>query len=134
MGPVLSGYVGGIINRVSSVMWMSGIQIIIFLGALQTIPQQLYEAAVVDGASEFDKLWKITLPLTMPAILLNIVYTLIDSFTSSNNQVIAYISKVSFTDFLLTYGSALSWVYFLIIGIILAIVFAVMRRRTFYLG
>ena len=133
-GESLSGYVGAIINRISSVMWISGVQIIIFLGVLQTIPTQLYEAAVVDGASEFDKLWKITLPLTMPAILLNSVYTLIDSFTSKDNVVITYISRVSFKDFMLAKGSALSWMYFLIIALLLAAVFAAVRKRVFYMG
>ena len=115
-------------------MWISGVQIIIFLGVLQTIPTQLYEASVVDGASEFDKLWKITIPLTMPAILLNIVYTLIDSFTRTDNKVIAYISEVSFKNFMLSYGSALSWTYFSIIGVLLILIFIVMKRYTFYMG
>ena len=134
LGTTLSGYVGAIINRISSVMWISGVQIVIFLGVLQTIPTQLYEASVVDGASEFDKLWKITLPLTMPAILINVVYTVIDSFTSSGNAVIAYISQDSYKNYLLSYGSALRWIYFVIIGLLLAAVFAVLRRGMFYLG
>lgn len=134
LGSTLSGYVGGIINTISSVMWISGVQILIFLGVLQTIPTQLYEASIVDGASEFDKLWKITLPLTMPAILINIVYTLIDSFTSKSNKVISYISDISFKNFMLSYGSALSWIYFAMIGLLLIVVFAVMKRYTFYLG
>ena len=134
LGTTLSGYVGSLINRISSVMWVSGIQIIIFLGVLQTIPPQLYEASVIDGASEFDKLWNITLPLTMPAIEINVVYTLIDSFTNVNNKVITYISQVSFKNFLFSYGSAISWIYFAIIGVLLALFFALMRRRTFYMG
>lgn len=134
LGSTLAGYVGAIINKISSVMWISGIQIIIFLGVLQTIPPALYEASVVDGASEFDKLWKITIPLTMPAILLNTVYTLIDSFTNTGNKVIKYITTVSFQNFTLSYGSALSWMYFLIIGIILFLVFLIMRRYTYYMG
>lgn len=132
LGSQLSGYVGAIVNRISSVMWLSGIQIIIFLGSLQTIPASLYEAAVVDGASEFDKLWKITLPMVMPAVLLNTIYTLIDSFTSSSNKVISYIQTVSFKNFLLSYGSALSWMYFVIVGVVIAVAFAVIRRFTFY--
>ena len=134
-GGALSDTIGTIINRISSVMWISGVQIIIFLGVLQTIPAQLYEASVVDGASEFDKLWKITLPLTMPAILLNTVYTLIDSFTSRNNAVISYIADVTFGDtMMLSYGSALSWIYFVVVSIVLALVFLFMRKRTFYMG
>ena len=87
---------------------------------------------MVDGASEFDKLWKITLPMVMPAVLLNTIYTLIDSFTSSSNKVISYIQTVSFKNFLLSYGSALSWMYFVIVGVVIAVAFAVIRRFTFY--
>lgn len=134
LGPELSGIIGAVVNKISSVMWISGVQIVIFLGVLQTIPESLYEAAVVDGASEFDKLWKITLPLTMPAIQLNIVFTLISSFTSADNAVISYITDVSFGSFMLSYGSALSWIYFLIIGILLAITFKILKRYTFYMG
>lgn len=134
LGSGISATVGEIINRINSLMWLSGIQIIIFLGVLQTIPDALYEASVIDGASEFDKLWKITIPLSMPAILLNVVYSVIDSFTNTSNKVIGYISKVSFSNFMLSYGSALSWMYFLIIGILLSVIFLLMRKRTFYLG
>ena len=128
LGTTLSGYVGDIINRISSVMWISSIQIIIFLGALQSIPESLYEAADIDGASAFDKLWKITLPMVMPAIELNIVFTVINSFTNSDNEVMTYISNVSFKNLMLSYGSALIWMYFVIVAVILAVVFFVTKR------
>ena len=128
LGTTLSGYVGDIINRISSVMWISSIQIIIFLGALQSIPESLYEAADIDGASAFDKLWKITLPMVMPAIEVNIVFTVINSFTNSDNEVMTYISNVSFKNLMLSYGSALIWMYFVIVAVILAVVFFVTKR------
>ena len=127
-GVALSKYIGDIVNRISSVMWISSIQIIIFLGALQSIPNSLYEAADIDGASAFDKLWKITLPMTMPAIELNIVFTVINSFTSSENSVMTYISNVSFSNLMLSYGSALVWMYFLLVAVILAVVFRITQK------
>lgn len=127
-GPTLSGYVGSIVNRISSVMWISSIQIIIFLGSLQSIPDSLYEAADIDGASAFDKLWKITLPMVLPAIELNIVFTVISSFTSSENAAMTYISNVSFKNLMLSYGSAMVWMYFLLVAVILIIIFWFMRR------
>lgn len=127
-GERLSGYVGSIINRISSVMWISSIQIIIFLGSLQNIPKSLYEAADMDGASEFEKLWMITLPMVMPSIELNIVFTVISSFTSSDNALMAYISNVSFKNLMLSYGSAMAWMYFLLVGIIMFAVFRVTRK------
>jgi ABC-type sugar transport system permease subunit len=127
-GERLSGYVGNIINRISSVMWISSIQIIIFLGALQNIPQSLYEAAEIDGASEFEKFWKITLPMVMPSVELNVVFTVINSFTSSDNALMTYISNVSFKNLMLSYGSAMAWMYFLLVGIIMAVILMVIRK------
>lgn len=127
-GATLSGYVGKIVNRISSVTWISSIQIIIFLGALQNIPKALYEAADIDGASEFEKLWKITLPMVIPAIELNVVFTIIDSFTSADNKMMTYVSNVSFKNMMLSYGSAMAWMYFMIVAIILALIFVIARR------
>lgn len=119
LGAQLSGNVADIVNRISSVMWISSIQIIIFLGALQNIPKSMYEAADMDGASEFEKLWKITIPMVMPAMELNIIFTIISSFTSASNSVMTYISNVSFKNLMLSYGSAMAWMYFALIGILL---------------
>lgn len=130
LGAQLSGNVADIVNRISSVMWISSIQIIIFLGALQNIPKSMYEAADMDGASEFEKLWKITIPMVMPAMELNIIFTIISSFTSASNSVMTYISNVSFKNLMLSYGSAMAWMYFALIGILLLFVFAIMRRTT----
>lgn len=123
-----------IITRVSSVMWLSGIQIIIFLGALQTIPETLYEAALCDGATEWEKFWKITLPLTMPTIALNLIYTIIDYFSNADNQVVVYIANLFNNELQFSYASALAWLYFLIMGMIIAVIMFFMNKRMYYMG
>ena len=133
LGP-LGEPMAAVVNRVSSVMWLSGIQIIIFTGALQTIPEQLYEAAYCDGATEWEKFWKITLPLTTPNIALNLIYTIIDYFSNANNEVVTYISELFNTELQFSYASALAWLYFAIMGIIIALIMIFMKRRTFYMG
>lgn len=133
LGPVAASYVQQVLNQVSAILWMSGIQIIIFLGALQTIPAAYYEAAYCDGATEWEKFWKITLPLMMPTILLNIIYTMIDYFTNIENAVINYTITVTFKDFRLGYGSALGWTYFAIVGVLVMVVFTAMKKHTFYM-
>jgi len=130
LGPIAAEYLQNVLNRVSSILWMSGIQIIVFLGALQTIPSSLYEAAYCDGATQWEKFWKITLPLSTPTILLILVYTMIDYFTNIENAVMRYIITVSFGNFMLSYGSALSWMYFLVVSVILLLVAALMRKFT----
>lgn len=127
LGTQLSGYVGAIVNRVSDVMWTSSIQIILFLGTLQTIPDALYEAAVIDGASEFEQLLKITLPMSLPTIEIGMIYTVIDYFTSSDNKLMIYISNISFDSLMLSYGSAMAWMYFLVVGVILLIVVGLLK-------
>ena len=134
LGEDIGKIITTILEHLQSVLWMSGIQIIIYLGALQTIPATYYEAAVCDGATEWEKFWKITFPLIMPTVLLIIIYTIIDFMTNINNRVVRYIMEVSFSSFRLEYGSAIGWVYFLIIAAVVGLVFLVMNRFTFYMG
>lgn len=132
LGYQLASYLEVILSTVTDVLWMSGIQIVIFLGALQTIPSSYYEAAFCDGASEWEKFWKITLPLIMPNILLNTVYTMIDFIGSAENEVVMYCQKALGTSGNYGFSSALSWIYFLACGILILIVFLVLRRFTYY--
>ncbi len=104
--------------------WKTGIQMIIFLAGLQSIPHPLYEAASIEGATAWESFWKITLPMLTPIIQLNLVYSIVDSFTDVENLVM---QQVMHNQQLIRYGwtSAMSWVYFLIIAVILAAVFLV---------
>lgn len=132
LGEKMASVVEVMLDYISQSLWMSGIQIILFLGALQSVPDTYYEAAVCDGATGWEKFWKITLPMVTPTILIVVVYTLISYFTSADNAVMVYVVDTSFTSLKLDYGSAMSWIYFLLIGLALGIVFAVSRRMTFY--
>lgn len=122
----------GIIDGIFDLSWQSGIQILLFLAALQGVPGHLYEAAQVEGASRWESFWRITLPMITPVLLLNVVYTVIDGFTSFGNTVIKLI--VSQTQKLhLSYAAALGTSYFLVVFVIILLVYAVMSRFTFYL-
>jgi ABC-type sugar transport system permease subunit len=94
LGSNVAKYVNDFMNRITVVFWKSGVQVIIFLAGLQSIPGSLYEAAKCDGATLWENFWKITLPIMSPIILLNSIYTLVDSFTSSTNSVIEYILQI----------------------------------------
>ena len=109
-----------LVNRIVFVLWRSGVQILIFVAGLHSIPQHFYEAARVDGASNWGIFWKITLPLLSPFILVNIIYTIVDSFTEPFNTTLDYIQEKALTgEFELHYGAALGMIYFLIIFAIL---------------
>lgn len=123
------------LNRSIFVLWRSGVQILIFIAGLKSIDPALYEAAEVDGASAWSRFWKVTLPMLSPVMLVNIVYTIIDSFTDYFNRVLWYMRLISFrTDLRLGYPSALGFIYFFLIFILVIIVFTVVGRVTFYRG
>ena len=123
------------LNRSIFVLWRSGVQILIFIAGLKGIDPALYEAARVDGASAWNSFWKITLPMLSPVMLVNIVYTIIDSFTDYFNEVMYYIRMVTFRISLrLGYPSALGNIYFIIIFALVLVTFLVLGRVTFYRG
>lgn len=128
LGPTFGEYVQLGLNQISNALWQSGIQIIIFLGALQSIPESYYEAAHCDGASGWEKLWKITLPIMMPNILLASVYTVIDSMASANNKLITYTVNTFYAKGMPNFASAMGWMYFLCIAVVLLIVFFLFRK------
>jgi ABC-type sugar transport system permease subunit len=84
------------LSRSVFVLWRSGVQILIFIAGLKSIDPTLYEVAQVDGASGWSQFWKITLPMLSPVILINITYSIIDSFTDYFNTVLRYIRVVTF--------------------------------------
>ena len=120
-------YFSYISSNLYDLMWRTGIQMIIFLAALQSISPSLYEASEVEGASAWENFWMITIPMISPMILINVVYTIIDTFTDSANVVMDQINSV-FADQQYDRAAAMSWVYFLIIGLLLAIVLLLSSR------
>lgn len=109
-----------IIDNLIILLWFSGVQILIFIAALHKVDKKIYEAASIDGASAWERFWKITLPSLFPMIMVNIVYTTVMYSVSSLNTIIGHIQTNMFqleTGF--GYSSALSWIYFMLILLIL---------------
>jgi ABC-type sugar transport system permease subunit len=69
--------------RLHEVLRASGVQILIFLAALQAIPSSMYEVAQIEGATGYETFWKITFPMVSPLILTNVVYTIVDTYSAS---------------------------------------------------
>ena len=116
-------------NNVFDVIYSGGIQMLLFLAGLQGIASSLYEAAEVEGATAWESFWKITLPLMTPVILINVVYTIVDCFTSSQNAVM---QQVMTGLEILRFGesAAMLWVYCVLVLIVLGLVFLLFRRVT----
>ena len=129
IGQGLAGYVTQLINNIFAIVNRSGVQMLIFLAGLQSISPAIYESCQIDGATSWETFWKITFPMITPMILVNAVYTIIDSFTTKSNITMSFISGASVTE---AQRGAMSWMYFLVVMLILAIISGVLSAFVFY--
>ncbi len=120
--------VQNVLGVIVLVLWGCGVQILLFLAGLQSISPALYEAAKIDGATEWEVFWKVTIPMISPMLLLNLIYTIVDSFTNVTNPMLEYIQSYGFTKAQFEYGAAMGWIYFLFVGLVVAAVFALMKN------
>jgi ABC-type sugar transport system permease subunit len=123
-------YLTGAVDRIYEIVSLSGVQILIFLAGIQTISPQLYEASKIEGATGYEAFWKITFPMVSPLILVNMIYTIIDSF--SQNELVTLIRTTAFSQFDFGLSSAMAWIYFLAISLILLISTYLVSRKVFY--
>lgn len=126
----LLDYVIAAVARINDIIAASGVQIIIFIAALQAIPGSLYEVAKIEGATGYETFWKVTFPMVMPHIITNVVYTIVDSFTESEVVELAY--QTAFKQFNYGLSSVFSLVSTVITCIILVLVCGFIQKRTFY--
>jgi ABC-type sugar transport system permease subunit len=122
IGPFVATSIRTFLERIAQILWRSGIQILLFLAGLQGIPGSLYESAVCDGATEWEKFWKITVPMLAPVIVLTTIFTLVESFTDIINPIVDYIVERAFGDLQFEYAAAISWIY---CGLIFVLVFLI---------
>lgn len=123
-------YIVEAIMRIYEIISSSGVQILIFLAALQSVPGSMYEVAKIEGATAYESFWKITFPMVSPLILTNVIYTIIDSFAGSPVTQAIYQTAFKTQNFGLS--SAMSWLYTLVIGLVLIVVGWVLSRRVHY--
>jgi multiple sugar transport system permease protein len=134
-------------------LWSLGNTILILLAGLQNIPTELYEAAVVDGAGWWNRLFRITLPMLSPVIFYNLTigtivlmqyflvpYVLTGSGLypgfpeGSTNFVMVYFYKQAFMFFNMGYGAAIAWVIFLISMALTILLFGTAKYWVYYAG
>lgn len=134
VGSEITETVTSFVNNIFDIVNRSGVQMLIFLAGLQGISPAIYESCQMEGASAWETFWKVTFPMISPMILVNLVYTIIDSFTAQSNKVMQYISNIYNTagNSGQVISSAMSWMYFIIVILIVAIVGLVIGRLVFY--
>ncbi len=119
------------IDSIFGLVWKSGIQILIFLAALQNIPLSAREAAVMEGATSWEYFWKITFPYVSPMIIANLIFTVIDSFTDSANSVMGRIITMQ-NEWKYGIAAAMVWSYFAIVMIVVGIIFLIANKHVYY--
>lgn len=131
------GYLGAATQKIYDIISFSGVQILIFLSGIQAVPKHLYEAAKIEGATQYEIFWKITFPMVSPLMLTAGVYTVVDSFLRS--PILPLLKQfdkpgapgnVEWT----YYGihAAMSWIYSIAVLLVLVIVMFLISRMVFY--
>ena len=129
LGGQLVDVIVQLVNDIYNIINYSGVQMLIFLAALQSVSPAIYEACRVDGATGWETFWKVTFPMISPMILVNGIYTIIDSFTRRTNPVMVYIDTQVVDIY---HQNTMSWIYFTIVILILAILAGVASSFIFY--
>lgn len=128
LSPNLARPVAGIFSQLIVILWFSGVQILLFIAALQKIDRQTYEAAMIDGAGPWESLWKITMPALSSMITVSVIFTVINLATFSENPAIGHIKKNMWaieTGF--GFASAVAWVYFIALALLLGLAVILVR-------
>lgn len=129
-------------------LWQAGAAMIIWLAGLESVPETLYEAATVDGASPLRRFWHITLPLVTPVIFFNLIIGIIGALQvfgqvlvttgggplDASNFLVVYIYNRAFNALQMGYASALAWVLFAIVLVFTVFVFRTSKSWVHYEG
>lgn len=123
-------YLLAAVERINDIVTASGVQIVIFIAALQSIPGSMYEVAKIEGATGYETFWKVTFPMVMPHIITNVVYTVVDKF--SRSEVVEMVYTEAFTNFEYGLSASFSLITTFITCAILILVCGFIQKRTFY--
>lgn len=121
---------------------MSGYYMVMFLTGLQTIPVSLYEAARVDGASKWQQLTRITIPMLSPTTFAIVILLVLEAFnifeavmimtegSLGTSSLMYYVYRLAFSSYRMGYASALAWILFLMILVFTLLRFFLKKDET----
>lgn len=120
-------YLSDVINGIMNLIWNCGVQIVLFISGMQSIPDLMYEVSKVEGATKWEEFWMITLPMLSRTVILVAIFTMVEVLTSQDDKVMTQAYSLMKSQF---YGesSAMLWTYFLLIGLLMAIFLTVYNR------
>ncbi len=117
----VAGFVSSTINNIFNLVWSSGIQIVLFLSGLQSIPRSLYEASRVEGATKWEEFWFITFPMLSRITLLVGVFTMVELFINERTELVENVfAKIRSTQY--DISSAMLWIYFIAVAAIMGVI------------
>ena len=120
-----------IVNQVFDLTWKSGVQILLMLAAVNNIPTSFYEVANMEGATQWEKFWKVTLPTISPTLLVVVIYSLIDGFMDYGNKVMQMLSSY-YTNNNYSYSATIGVIYCVSILLLIGLVYKILSRWIFY--
>ncbi len=123
----IEGYLSAALNSIFLLVWQSGIQTVLLIAGLQSIPDLLYEVARVEGATKWEEFWFITLPMLLRTMLLVVVFTVVE-LVSSNTNAVVDLAYNQFNNLKYGSGSAMLWFYYLLVGVLLSLLFLLYKR------
>ena len=121
---LFSSFLGNIFNLI----WACGVPLVLFLAGLQSISKQLYEVGRIEGANRWEMIWLVEVPMLRNIIILVLIYTMIDLFTALDNPLMMLATSAMFDSRQFDRSSAMLWGYFLIVGLLMAIVLFAFKR------
>ena len=124
--------ISSLVSQIMDIVWKSGVQILLFTAAWNSVPTLLYEVCKVEGATSWQIFWEVTFPMITPFILLNTIYSIIDAFTHFSNPVMEKIYDL-ISKSLFETSTTLSVAYCLCILVVIGVVGGIISRRVFYI-
>ena len=123
-----TNFIFGYIDQIFDLVWDSGVQIVLFISGLQSIPEQLYEVSKVEGASKWEEFWYITVPMLGNTIVLTVIYTVIEFCVSTDNKVVSQAYTMLLQQQIYGKSSAMLWLFFAIVAVIIGALFILFNR------
>lgn len=129
----IASYFSMVISKLYEVITASGIQVLVFLAGLRTIPESVYEAAKMEGATGWESFWKVTFPMVSPYILTNVVYSIVNSFSSESSPVLNLILETARSGSIdLSLSSAMAFIFCAVELVVMGIMVFGVSRIVFY--
>ncbi len=128
--PRFTLYLEAIFDQLSMILWFTGIPIVLFISAMQRINISLFEAARIDGATEWQILWKVTVPMAKPTALVASIFTIVQLGSYDTSDIYGLIkAATNNTASGLGYAATYAWLYGIMVLLVIGAAFLIFREK-----